>query len=144
MVASLMLALKSPPSATRVVLLEAKPSSPRAKNPSPSIADMGRLISSRRSNVVNCLYHLLKIFFIFRIVDTVQLFGIFNQPFTLFLNSVNVTAGTKEERMMLTGLHTVSDIFCVGCGSNLGWNYISAHEKNQKYKEGKFVLERYC
>ncbi|KAG6481518.1 hypothetical protein ZIOFF_058122 [Zingiber officinale] len=61
----------------------------------------------------------------------------------LFDKIVNVTAGSKEERMMLTGLHTVSDIFCVGCGSNIGWKYVSAHEKNQKYKEGKFVLERF-
>ncbi|GFY83512.1 Yippee family putative zinc-binding protein [Actinidia rufa] len=45
--------------------------------------------------------------------------------------------------MMMTGLHTVADIFCVGCGSNLGWKYEFAHEKSQKYKEGKTVLERF-
>lgn len=76
---------------------------------------------------------------------------------------------------MITGLHTVADIFCVGCGSIVGWTYVrfrgsnlnffwfiyvsllqllvilmalslslqeTAHEKNQKYKEGKSVLER--
>ncbi|KAI9076122.1 hypothetical protein K1719_041936 [Acacia pycnantha] len=31
------------------------------------------------------------------------------------LKSVNVTVGEKEERMMITGLHTVVDIFCVTC-----------------------------
>lgn len=96
--------------------------------------------------------------------------------------SVNVTEGEEEERVMITGLHTVVDIFCVGCGSLVGWKYVStllklvypsldhprgvirlstsfssiktfsysidhhiqefAHEKNQKYKEGKFILER--
>ncbi|XP_021741596.1 protein yippee-like At3g08990 [Chenopodium quinoa] len=61
----------------------------------------------------------------------------------LFDNIVNVTVGEKEERLMLTGLHTVVDIFCVGCGSIVGWKYEAAYEKSQKYKEGKFILERY-
>ncbi|XWS65860.1 hypothetical protein CRYUN_Cryun05aG0150100 [Craigia yunnanensis] len=59
----------------------------------------------------------------------------------LFLR-VNVSAGEKEDRLMMTGLHTVVDIFCVGCGSIVGWKYETAHEKSQKYKEGKSVLER--
>ncbi|XP_010549583.1 PREDICTED: protein yippee-like isoform X2 [Tarenaya hassleriana] len=50
--------------------------------------------------------------------------------------------GENEDRMMMTGLHTVADIFCVGCGSIVGWRYEMAHEKSQKYKEGKSVLER--
>ncbi|XP_076896826.1 protein yippee-like isoform X2 [Bidens hawaiensis] len=61
----------------------------------------------------------------------------------LFDKVVNVTVGEKEERMMITGMHTVVDIFCVGCGSIVGWKYESAHEKIQKYKEGKFILERF-
>ncbi|KAL2337038.1 hypothetical protein Fmac_011484 [Flemingia macrophylla] len=61
----------------------------------------------------------------------------------LFDKVVNVTIGEKEERMMITGLHTVVDIFCVVCGSIVGWKYESAHEKTQKYKEGKFILERF-
>ncbi|KAK9289603.1 hypothetical protein L1049_007759 [Liquidambar formosana] len=61
----------------------------------------------------------------------------------LFEKVVNVTIGDKEERMMITGMHTVVDIFCVGCGSIVGWKYEAAHEKNQKYKEGKFILERF-
>ncbi|CAF1935328.1 unnamed protein product [Brassica napus] len=44
--------------------------------------------------------------------------------------------------MILSGMHTVSDIFCCCCGDNVGWKYESEHEKDQKYKEGKFVLER--
>ncbi|CAD5184400.1 unnamed protein product [Musa acuminata subsp. malaccensis] len=59
----------------------------------------------------------------------------------LFNKAVNVTVGIKEERLMITGMHTVSDIFCVGCGSIVGWKYDAAHEKAQKYKEGKIVLE---
>ncbi|KAK9913717.1 hypothetical protein M0R45_037526 [Rubus argutus] len=60
----------------------------------------------------------------------------------LFSKVVNVTSGETEERMMITGMHTVADIFCVGCGAIVGWKYETAHEKNQKYKEGKSVLER--
>ncbi|XP_015160327.1 protein yippee-like isoform X1 [Solanum tuberosum] len=61
----------------------------------------------------------------------------------LFDKVVNVTLGEKEERMMLTGIHTVVDIFCVGCGSIVGWKYEAAQEKDQKYKEGRFILERF-
>lgn len=38
--------------------------------------------------------------------------------------SVNVTVGEKEDRLMMTGMHTVVDIFCVGCGSIVGWKYV--------------------
>ncbi|CAN0909733.1 Protein yippee-like [Linum grandiflorum] len=61
----------------------------------------------------------------------------------LFSKVVNVSMGEKEERLMMTGKHTVADIFCVGCGSIVGWKYETAHEKSQKYKEGKSVLERF-
>ncbi|KAL1348294.1 hypothetical protein HN51_024279 [Arachis hypogaea] len=61
----------------------------------------------------------------------------------LFSKVVNVSLGKNEERQMMTGWHTVADIFCVGCGSIVGWKYETAHEKTQKYKEGKSVLERY-
>ncbi|KAL6503243.1 hypothetical protein OROHE_023872 [Orobanche hederae] len=61
----------------------------------------------------------------------------------LFDKVVNVTAGEKEARMMMTGVHTVADIFCVGCGSLVGWKYEAAEEKSQKYKVGKYILERF-
>ncbi|KAF2319056.1 hypothetical protein P3X46_025728 [Hevea brasiliensis] len=61
----------------------------------------------------------------------------------LFNKVANVFLGEKEERQMITGMHTVADIFCVGCGSIVGWKYETAHEKSQKYKEGKSVLERF-
>ncbi|XP_057788898.1 protein yippee-like [Salvia miltiorrhiza] len=61
----------------------------------------------------------------------------------LFSKVANVTLGEKEERMMMTGSHIVADIFCVQCGSIVGWKYETAREKSQKYKEGKSVLERF-
>ncbi|KAJ4980403.1 hypothetical protein NE237_031240 [Protea cynaroides] len=60
----------------------------------------------------------------------------------LFNTAVNIIVGPKEERMMLYGMHTVADVFCCGCGQMVGWKYEAAHDKNEKYKEGKFVLER--
>lgn len=44
--------------------------------------------------------------------------------FPLMYGSVNVIDGEKEERIMITGLHTVVDIFCVSCGSIVGWKYV--------------------
>jgi len=55
---------------------------------------------------------------------------------------VNTSLGSKEERMLMTGLHSVADIFCTGCGGCLGWKYIEAFESSQKYKEGKFIVEK--
>ena len=43
---------------------------------------------------------------------------------------------------MTTGLHTVRDIICIHCSNVLGWKYEKAFEINQKYKEGRFILER--
>lgn len=66
---------------------------------------------------------------------------------------------------MTTGLHTVTDISCVKwyaqsaffwrilslkfirhlcrhSGEVLGWRYVKAYETSQKYKEGKYILEK--
>lgn len=37
---------------------------------------------------------------------------------------VNVTWGPKEERVLITGLHTVADIYCTSCNTVLGWKYV--------------------
>ncbi|KAJ8761098.1 hypothetical protein K2173_000777 [Erythroxylum novogranatense] len=61
----------------------------------------------------------------------------------LFKKVVNVSVGAREERMMISGMHTVEDVLCCCCGQLLGWRYVAAHDKDQSYKEGKFVLERW-
>ncbi|KAF3672980.1 Protein yippee-like [Capsicum annuum] len=53
----------------------------------------------------------------------------------------NIVIGTKEERQLLTGLHTIAEIYCANCNEELGWKYERAVEPSQKYKEGKFILE---
>uniref|UniRef100_A0A8C0J6J9 Yippee like 4 n=1 Tax=Chelonoidis abingdonii TaxID=106734 RepID=A0A8C0J6J9_CHEAB len=54
---------------------------------------------------------------------------------------VNVGCGPAEQRLLLTGLHSVADIFCESCKTTLGWKYEQAFETSQKYKEGKFIIE---
>lgn len=76
--------------------------------------------------------------------------------------SVNVNTSAAEERVLLTGLHEVADIYCECCKTLLGWKYVSismssmpvcvnpprivcfqehAFESSQKYKEGKYIIE---
>ncbi|KAK4389853.1 protein yippee-like [Sesamum angolense] len=50
--------------------------------------------------------------------------------------------GPKEDRQLMTGLHTVADVYCGDCREILGWKYEKAYEETQKYKEGKFILEK--
>ncbi|XP_041087875.1 uncharacterized protein LOC121302120 [Polyodon spathula] len=59
----------------------------------------------------------------------------------LFESVVNVGCGPAEERVLLTGLHAVADIYCVNCKTTLGWKYEHAFEMTQKYKEGKYIIE---
>ena len=34
------------------------------------------------------------------------------------------------------------DVFCKNCDAKLGWMYEFATEDNQRYKEGRVILER--
>jgi hypothetical protein len=38
--------------------------------------------------------------------------------------------------MPRTGVHTVADVFCLGCNDRVGWFYHKASDHTQKYKEG--------
>ncbi|KAG6335694.1 hypothetical protein ID866_3400 [Astraeus odoratus] len=60
----------------------------------------------------------------------------------LMHSAVNVKLGKREDRPLLTGVHTVADVFCVGCNDRIGWYYHKAADQSQKYKEGKYLLER--
>lgn len=61
----------------------------------------------------------------------------------LFSHAMNIVEGPKEDRNLLTGLHTITDVFCSDCGELLGWKYLRAYEESQKYKEGKIILEKF-
>ncbi|EKM75556.1 hypothetical protein AGABI1DRAFT_116282 [Agaricus bisporus var. burnettii JB137-S8] len=60
----------------------------------------------------------------------------------LMHSATNVKFGGREDRPLMTGVHTVADIYCMGCNERLGWYYHKAADYSQKYKEGKFLLER--
>ncbi|KZS98660.1 yippee-domain-containing protein [Sistotremastrum niveocremeum HHB9708] len=60
----------------------------------------------------------------------------------LMNSAVNVKMGKKEDRPLMTGVHTVADVFCLGCTNRVGWYYHKAADSSQKYKEGKYLLER--
>ncbi|KAJ7528085.1 hypothetical protein O6H91_16G083000 [Diphasiastrum complanatum] len=60
----------------------------------------------------------------------------------LLANVVNVKVGAKEERQLVTGYHIVAKISCFQCKEVLGWKYEKAYEASQKYKEGKYILEK--
>lgn len=53
----------------------------------------------------------------------------------------NIRIGRSEDRQLVTGWHVVADISCVICCKKLGWKYVDATEKSQRYKVGKYILE---
>ncbi|KAI5450123.1 hypothetical protein NCC49_003750 [Naganishia albida] len=64
----------------------------------------------------------------------------------LMHSTVNTYLGKKEDKRLLTGMHTVADLLCMGCQQSgrkttLGWMYLKAKERDQQYKEGKYILE---
>lgn len=42
---------------------------------------------------------------------------------------------------MTSGAYTIQEIVCLGCHSYLGWKMIHAHERTERWKEGKHILE---
>ncbi|XP_057961164.1 putative yippee-like protein Os10g0369500 [Malania oleifera] len=60
----------------------------------------------------------------------------------LFKSVVNISLGPTEERQLMSGLHTVNDIYCSCCQQILGWRYDKAYEESEKYKEGLYILEK--
>lgn len=37
---------------------------------------------------------------------------------------VNVALAPPEDRLLMTGVHTVADVVCAGCRALLGWKYV--------------------
>lgn len=55
---------------------------------------------------------------------------------------INIKLMPQEDRMLMTGLHTIAECHCANCDQYVGWHYLTAFEETQKFKEGKFILER--
>lgn len=60
----------------------------------------------------------------------------------LFNQAVNISQGEYKDQELITGLHTICDIYCNSCLSLLGWKYLRAYNEKEKYKEGKIILYR--
>ena len=60
----------------------------------------------------------------------------------IVLQVVNLKMSEVMDRVMLTGRHMVRDVFCKNCDAKLGWMYEFATDENQRYKEGRVILER--
>lgn len=67
--------------------------------------------------------------------------GKFGRAF-LINNVLNVNFGVAVHTMLMTGLHVVRDMHCENCSAEVGWKYDKAYQASQKYKEGKFIMER--
>ena len=53
-----------------------------------------------------------------------------------------ITRNHGTLRQMTTGNHRVLDAHCTTCNDILGWYYVEAEEEEQRYKEGKWCIER--
>ena len=60
----------------------------------------------------------------------------------LFNKVINVSLGPPVEKNLRTGPHNISSIFCGDCMLEVGWKYNTAHYEREKYKEGRFILEK--
>ncbi|XP_077064946.1 protein yippee-like 2 isoform X3 [Siphateles boraxobius] len=58
----------------------------------------------------------------------------------LFNSVVNVGCGPAEERVLLTGLHAVADIYCENCKTTLGWKYIHSSPSFNTENEVKIQM----
>ncbi len=86
-------------------------------SPTPGISGPPRPRLSLRQRVTACLSPLRRCVLCFAVPQLIS-----------FLDwcvvRINVTLGPKEDRLLTTGLHTVCDIFCIGCDENVGWFYV--------------------
>eukprot|EP00835_Amoeboradix_gromovi_P005925 NODE_615_length_5971_cov_0.202486.p6 type:complete len:111 gc:universal NODE_615_length_5971_cov_0.202486:5493-5161(-) len=61
----------------------------------------------------------------------------------MFSYAYNVENGIEEEKQMITGRYNIKKVFCSKCLQEVGWLYLHSHDLTQKYKEEKYVLEKY-
>lgn len=59
-----------------------------------------------------------------------------------YRNTINTTQGESEDRLLLTGLHTVAELTCVACSTAVGWTYVAAADPKNANKVGTSVLEK--
>lgn len=67
---------------------------------------------------------------------------IFVQYLCLIIQLFGMMYSEVQDRVMLTGRHMVRDVSCKNCDAKLGWVYEFATDEQQRYKEGRVILER--
>ncbi|KJH47794.1 yippee putative zinc-binding protein [Dictyocaulus viviparus] len=60
----------------------------------------------------------------------------------LFRRVANIRQGVPIIHRLITGYHIVRDVFCILCDTKLGWVYEFIQASAERYKEGKFVIDR--
>ncbi|GFP93675.1 protein yippee-like at4g27745 [Phtheirospermum japonicum] len=60
----------------------------------------------------------------------------------MFGHAMNIVVGPKEDKQLMTGYFTIANIFCSKCGEGLGWTYVRAFEAREKFKEGRYIVEK--
>jgi len=59
----------------------------------------------------------------------------------LYSSRMNVRYDRPSIQLMTTGAYTIQEVICLVCSSYLGWKMIHAHERTERWKEGKHILE---
>ena len=67
--------------------------------------------------------------------------GMTGQAF-LFDAVVNIREGQVRDKQLRTGMHSICSVFCIGCGTEIGWKYHHAYKVSEKYKVKKTILEK--
>lgn len=55
----------------------------------------------------------------------------------------NVAFGERKIYLMHSGAYTVRDMSCINCDHYIGWKIVQAHEREERWKEGAYVVERH-
>ncbi|KAK6117744.1 hypothetical protein DH2020_044422 [Rehmannia glutinosa] len=60
----------------------------------------------------------------------------------MFAHAMNIVVGPKEDKQLITGYYTIANIFCSKCGVEMGWTYVRAFDAREKFKEGRYIVEK--
>ncbi|KAG8390435.1 hypothetical protein BUALT_Bualt01G0083100 [Buddleja alternifolia] len=60
----------------------------------------------------------------------------------MFAHAMNIVVGAKEDKQLMTGYYTIAKVFCSKCGEEKGWTYVRAFDAREKFKEGRYILEK--
>lgn len=107
--------------------------------------DQQIILRSRWPWLVSLCFSLLETVLISRKLDCYQFDALRSEcqdgqergPSSFVCGLIPLYSYTHYEVVRRTGVHTVADVFCVGCTARLGWYYYKASDQSQKYKEGK-------